>query len=119
MQSRTIPNQVRQRMVNGESAVHVMSDFVAALEGELTQDLPESTDTLENSTHNNEATSPHVHFSKNPGEVYPLDSLTPDNPVQDTAAVEEEDKEWFTHHLSSYMSEGHTPYRTNIDEQDF
>ena len=115
--SGSIRNQVRQRMINGESAVHVMSDFVASLEGELVQDKPDAAVAVKEQYTENDDRGPTVHFIENEDEVYMFGSLTLGNQLHDTAAIEETDKEWFTPHLSSSMS-GRTT-QNNAKEQDF
>ena len=113
----SIRNQVRQRMINGESAVHVMSDFVASLEGELAHERPAAEVAVKEQYTEGDDKGPHVHFHENEDEVYMFDSLTSGNQLQDTAVIEEIDKEWFTHHLSSSMSGRAT--QNNAKEQDF
>lgn len=45
-------------MINGESAVHVMSDFVAGLDGELVQEEPDAADSVGEKYTENEDTGP-------------------------------------------------------------
>ena len=104
-------------MIKGESAVHVMSDFVASLDGELVQDKPDASVAVKEHYSENDDRGSNVHLNENEDEVYMFDSLTSGNQMQDTAVIEETDKEWFTHHLSSSMSVRAT--QNNAKEQDF
>ena len=104
-------------MINGESAVHLMSDFVAGLEGELVQDKPDAAVAVGEQYTENDDRGPHVHFNENENGVYMLDPLTSGNQPQDTAVIEETDKEWFTNHLFSSMSGRAT--QNNAKEQVF
>ena len=89
-------------MKNGESAVHIVSDLVLGMEGELAEEPSHETTNSAQDTVDNAPSRSHVHFSTEPGEVQLFEPLTCS--AQETPSSEEVDQteqEWMTHHLQS------------------
>ena len=117
--SGSIRHQVRQRLNNSDSAVHIMSELVSGLEGELDQDPPGPTNGSDTRNQEYEDSGLHVYFGDNPDETYLFDSSTSDVAPGGTTPVEKADHGWYTHHLSSSMTSGQASHQRSLDGQGF
>ena len=93
----SIRNYVRDRFKNGDAAVHIVSDLVLGMEGEL----EEHTATSEDEEHEGQEND--VHFSGVQDELAVFEDMLGDETVVGTHFVEQSDKEWFTNHLSTSL----------------
>ena len=91
----SIRNYVRDRFKNGDAAVHIVSDLVLGMEGELEEHTALSEDE-EHEEHEKD-----VHFSGVQEELAVFEDMLGDETVVGTHFVEQSDKEWFTNHLST------------------
>ena len=94
----SIRSYVRDRFKNGDAAVHIVSDLVLGMEGELVEH-PAPSDEEDDERREND-----VHFSGAQNELSVFDDmLGADSPAR-TQFIEQSDKERFTNHLSASFS---------------
>ena len=99
--------------------MHIISELVSCLEGELDRDHAGPTDVSDSQNQECEDLGSRVHFDENPDETYLFDSLTADDAEDGTTPVEKADREWYTHHLSSSMSNGQAQHQGSLSGQGF
>ena len=102
----SIRNHIRERLKNGVSSVHIVSDLVSGLEGELAGELEEKGEigaTEEQEGENDEA---RVNFGDSSNELALFDSFAQKDPACDIRWMNDIDTEWFTNHLHTSMAEG-------------
>ena len=108
----------RQRLENGVSAVHLVSNLVLGLEGELTQNEGEDDESLPPKPADPEESISSVYFGEAASEAALFDLLTSGVESRDTHLVEAVDKEWFTNHLSLSVLQGEQA-PPSLKEEDF
>ena len=91
-------------MQNGDSAIHIVSDLVLGMEGELEESTANDSTGADQPPSDDAPSSPHVHFSTEPDQMLLFDSLT--SSVEENQDDDKEcaEKEWMTHHRQSSLS---------------
>ena len=117
-----IREHVRERLRNGASSVHIVSDLVLGLEGELDDDMDRAGsrdgENLSANREENEEPDTEVCLSESTPEVALFDSLTSEADLRDTRWINSVDEAWFTNHLSSSMQKDEKPLQLT-SEMDF
>ena len=94
----SIRSYVRDRFKNGDAAVHIVSDLVLGMEGEL-EEHPAPSDEDDDGPREDD-----IHFSGVQDELAAFDDIITAESSIGTHFVEESDNEWFTNHLSASFS---------------
>ena len=99
----SIHNYVRDRLKNGDAAVHIVSDLVLSMEGDASDDvIPSASD--EHDTRQMD-----VRFCGNQDELAVFHDMVTTEETIETRFMDNVDKEWFTNNSSASLSAGNSP----------
>ena len=103
--SGAIRDYVRERLKSGEASVHIVSDLVSGLEGELAEQVErEGEDVIEKDS-KGDGDEIAIRFQEPTSELALFDLRTTKDEAWDTKVIEEIDKEQFSTHLSASMAQ--------------
>ena len=99
----SIRKYVRDRLKNGDAAVHIVSDLVLRMEGD--QQVGSDSSEIDEEDYNHRS----VHFSGAQDELAVFDEKLGTGETFRTQVVEHSDKEWFASNLYAALSADNTP----------
>lgn len=91
-------------MQNGDYAVHIASELVLAMDGELEEITKLDSPRIDQSLENDESSSPYVYFGTESDQVLLLESLTKGMEKYQDMDLELNEEELMTHHLQSSLT---------------
>ena len=98
--------------------MHLVSDLVLGLEGELTNDAADSDEMPFIGPGENEEPETKICFGQTSSDLALFDSLTSEIDPRTADMVNELDKEWFTNHLSTSIQQSER-LSPSLREKDF
>ena len=113
-----IRQHMRERLKDGESAVHLVSDLVLGLEGELDTSVTNGDETPPIGSADTAKSETKVCFGQSSSDLALFDSLTSEPHNRTDDIVNELDKEWFTNHLSTSIQQSER-LSPSLHEKDF